>query len=193
MPHRGQGRLSLFSRVRSKIHWWILLHWWIHWWILLRTLENKDGHPWVLWDMASRNHMAHGPCIYEYFQWPDYGYRLRRQVEAPLWFSGRVTLKSSAFSAIKRTWQSSNQSVVWYLAMRKLVYYPDVLSYQKSNLQSRNQSVVWCLCMKEMGMLTSGVLLKGTSNGQGWTNFVRTWWINVPYRSMWINVWSPSG
>ena len=34
--------------------------------------------------MESWSHMAHGPCIHEYFWWPEYEYRLDRQVGTPL-------------------------------------------------------------------------------------------------------------
>ncbi len=43
---------------------------------------------------ASWNHMAHGPCIHEYFWWPEYEYRLGRQVGAPLWFTKTLPLKT---------------------------------------------------------------------------------------------------
>ncbi len=41
------------------------------------------------------HHMAHGPCIHEYFQWPKYEHRLHRQVRAPLWFSLTLHLNKS--------------------------------------------------------------------------------------------------
>ena len=36
-------------------------------WFWLQTPENQKGGPWPLWYMESSNHMAHGPCIHEYF------------------------------------------------------------------------------------------------------------------------------
>ncbi len=33
----------------------------------LQTPENQEGSSWPLWYMERSNHMAHGPCIHEYF------------------------------------------------------------------------------------------------------------------------------
>ncbi len=57
--------------------------------------------PWlskVLMNTRSMGHMVptfHGPCIHEYFQWPEYEHRLCRQVGTPLWFSPTLPLKWS--------------------------------------------------------------------------------------------------
>ncbi len=36
-------------------------------WIWLQTTKNQVGGLWDLWYMESWNHMAHEPCIHEYF------------------------------------------------------------------------------------------------------------------------------
>ncbi len=36
-------------------------------WIWAQTPENQEGGSWPLWYIESWNHMAHGPCIHEYF------------------------------------------------------------------------------------------------------------------------------
>ncbi len=49
----------------------------------------------------------HGETIYEYikyFQWPEYEYRLGRQVWAPIWFSAALPLKSIHTRYLSGSW-----------------------------------------------------------------------------------------
>ena len=65
------------------------------------------------------NHMAHGPCIHEYFQWPEHEHRLHRQVGGLVWFSPTLPLKIFSFLFQSRPgialyyWSLSGMAVGW--------------------------------------------------------------------------------
>ncbi len=83
--------------------------------------------PWALWYMESWNYMAHGPCIHEYFWWPEYEHRLGRQVSVPSWFSQTPPLNflSGLCFTIggKADWKINKVSpdVYWIMVWRQVI------------------------------------------------------------------------
>ena len=70
LPWPGYGSKACINRSLLSTLSGPISNMYFQWFLRLRLVqmvENQEGGPWGLCYMESWNHVAHGPCIHEYF------------------------------------------------------------------------------------------------------------------------------